>query len=115
MKRTHALAISLLLAIAVLLGSFAAIRSTRLSASAAAPRVDAARLARQNAALDRAEAVLRAELRRKPPAVPALPAPSRVSAPQTVIYRRPPAIVHVVHRHGGERDGGSEQEGGLDD
>ena len=115
MKRTHALLISLVLAVAVLLGSVAAIRSTRLSVNAAPPRVGAAQIARQNAALDRAEAALRAELRKDPPAIAALPAPSRASAPQTVIYRRAPTIVHVVHRHGGENESEGGSEGGLDD
>ena len=84
--------------LAVVMGGFAAIRSTQLSA-AAAPRVSAAQIARQNAALSRAEAKLRAELAKKSPAGSA-----------TVVYRRPPAIVHVIHRHGG--DG---HEGGFDD
>jgi hypothetical protein len=119
MRRTHALLISLVLAGAVLLGSFAAIRATRLSTSAAPPRVGTAQIARQNAALDRAEAALRAELRGKPPAVPALAPARRAAPPQTVVYRRAPTIVHVVHRHGGERDDrggdGRGNDGGLDD
>jgi hypothetical protein len=116
MKRTHALLISLVLAAAVVLGSFAAIRSTQLSTRAAAPRVDAAQLTRQNAALDRAEAALRAQLAKKPPAIkPLAAAAAPAAAPQTVIYRRPPAIVHVIHRHGGEHEDRGEHEGGFDD
>ena len=108
MKRTHALLISLVLAAAVVLGAFAAIRSTSLSTTSRTPKVDTAQVARQNAALDRAEAQLQAELAKRPPAVPALPA----AAPnQTVIYKRPPAIARVVH-HGEHEDG--EHESGRD-
>jgi hypothetical protein len=116
MKRTHALLVSLVLAAAVILGSFAAIRSTRLSTQASAPRVDAAQIARQNAALDRAEAALRAELAKKPPALAALPAGPRAAAPQTVVYRRAPAVVRVIHRHGDDDGHERDHEGGeLDD
>ncbi|MGZ4332646.1 MAG: hypothetical protein ACXVRJ_00015 [Gaiellaceae bacterium] len=113
MKRTHALLISLVLAFAVILGSFAAIRSTQLSASATTPRVSSTEIARQNAALKRAEATLRAQLARKPPAIPALARTARPAAPQTVVYRRAPTVVHVIHRRGAEHeDGGG---GGFDD
>ena len=112
MKRTHALLISLVLALAVVLGSFAAIRSTRLSTAATAPRASSSEIARQNAALSKAEAALRSQLARKPPAIPTLDRKAAVATPQTVVYRRAPAIVHVVHRHGGERDDGG---GSFDD
>ena len=109
MTRTHAALISAVLALAVILGSFAAIRSTQLSTAAAAPHVSSADVARQNAALSRAEASLRAELVRKPPALPTVSRARAVAPPQTVVYKRAPTIVHVIHRHGGddrERDGG---------
>lgn len=109
MKRTHALLISLVLALAVVLGSFAAVRSTQLSAAASAPRVDKAQLARQTAALDRAEAALRAELAKRPPAVPALAASPQARAPQTVVYRRAPA---VIHRDGDDGEDGHDREDG---
>jgi hypothetical protein len=111
MKRTHALIVSLVLAVAVVLGSFAAVRSTQLGTASTTPSVDAGQIGRQNAALDRAEAQLRAQLAQRPPAVKPLPA----AAPnQTVIYKRPPAVVRVVHRSGGEDEGG-EHESGFDD
>lgn len=113
MKRTHAFLISVVLAFAVILGSFAAIRSTQLSTAASKPRVGATEIARQNAALTKAESALRAQLAHKPPPLPRTNAAATAAAPQTVIYRRAPTIVHVVHRHGGEHeDGGS---GGVDD
>ena len=99
MKRTHTLLISVVLGIAVVLGSFAALRSSQLG-SRGATSVPAAQIARQDQALDRAEAALRAELRRKPPALAATPA----AAAPTVVYHRPPPIVRTVHRHGGEHE-----------
>jgi hypothetical protein len=116
MKRTHAFLISVVLAFAVILGSFAAIRSTQLSTAASSPsRVSAAEIARQNAALTRAEAKLRAQLAHKPPAVPAAGPARAAAAPQTVVYRRAPAVVHVIHRHGGEHEDGGAGGGGADD
>jgi len=114
MKRIHAIIIALALAVAVVAGTFAAMRSAQLgAASSATPRVTSSEVARQTHALNRAEAALRAQLRRRPPAVRGVPA--RPAVAQTVIYHRAPTIVHVVHRHGG--DDGSEHGdgGGLDD
>lgn len=115
MKRLPAILIALALAVAVVAGTFAALRTTQLGAKAA-PQVDTTQIARQNRALDRAEAALRAELKRKPPAVSALTAPPAAPA-QTVIYHRPPPVVHVIHRPGGgehESEHGDRGEG-LDD
>ena len=116
MKRTHAFLIALALGIAVVAGTFAALRSQQLARNAV-PRVSTNQYASQTRALDRAEAAIRAELRRRPPAVPALPiagsTPSQ--APQAVIYRRPAPIVRVVHRHGGEHEAESRDGGSFDD
>ena len=115
MKRIHALLIALALAVAVVAGTFAAMRTTQLgtSSTTATQHVSTAEVARQTRILNRAEAALRAQLRRKPPKVPALPA--AVTAPaapaQTVIYHRAPTIVHVLHRHGGEHEGGDSEHG----
>ena len=95
MKRMHALIIAAALGIAVVLGSFAAMRTTH---AASAPTVTSSEVARQNRALDRAESALRAELRQRP---------ARTAAP-TIVYHRPPPVVHVVHRHGGESEDGRE-------
>jgi hypothetical protein len=124
MKRTHAFAVAIAVAFAAIAGTFAALRTTQLGANArATTHVGAAQIAKQNLALDRAERALLAELRKKPPALPPLPAashPSHVTAaaaaPQTVIYHRAPPIVHVIHRHGGEQDGHDGSDGGgMDD
>lgn len=117
MKRTHALLLVLAIASAAVAGTFAALRSSQLRANAA-PKVSAVQIQRQIQSLDRAEAALRAQLRRKPPALPALPhvtsqptgsapaapAPAALaSAPAPrVTYVRAKPIVRIVHRHGGE-------------
>ena len=123
MKRTHALLLVLAVAMAAVAGTFAALRSSQLRANAA-PKVSAVQIQRQNQALDRAEAALRAQLRRKPPALPPVPRTTSqpaVSAPAApalaaaaaprVTYVRPKPIVRIVHRHGGEP---GDHEGGGD-
>lgn len=114
MKRTHAFLIALALGIAVVAGTFAALRSQQLARNAA-PRMSSNQYAAQTRALDRAEAAIKAELRRRPPAVPAVTAATPARAPQAVIYRRPAPIVHVIHRHGGEHETESGDGGGFDD
>ena len=110
-------------AVAAIAGTSAALRSSQLRANAA-PKVSAVQIQRQNQALDRAEAALRAQLRRKPPALPPLqraasqpvtsapaaPAPALAAAAATprVTYVRPKPIVRIVHRHGGEHEGGGD-------
>ncbi len=109
---------------AAVAGTFAALRSSQLRANAA-PKVSAVQIQRQIRSLDRAEAALRAQLRRKPPALPplphatsqtALPAPpapaALASSPApAVTYVRPKPIIHIVHRHGGEH--GDHEDGGT--
>lgn len=112
MKRIPALIIALALAVAVVAGTFAALRTTQLGAKAT-PHVSSAQIARQNRALDRAQAALRVELKRKPPAVSALPAATPPASAQTVIYHRPPPVVRVIPRAGGEHEQGDGRE--LDD
>lgn len=123
MKRTHAFIVAVAVAFAAIAGTFAALRTTQLGANAnASSHVSAAQIAKQNLALDRAERTLLAELHKRPPALPPLPVASRpatapaAAAPQTVIYHRPPPVVHVIHRHGGEQEhDGQDDGGGLDD
>jgi hypothetical protein len=124
MKRTHALIVAIVVAFAAIAGTFAALRTTQLGANAnASSHVSAAQIAKQNLALDRAERTLLAELHKRPPALPPLPVSSRpaaapaAAAPQTVIYHRPPPVVHVIHRHGEQEHDGQEHGdgGGLDD
>jgi hypothetical protein len=113
MKRTHVIAISLMLGAAVLVGGIAATRTAHLGATAQPrPTITNAAIARRMRRLDRVEAALRRALARKPPAVTAAAAaPQRA---QRVVYVRPAPVVHVVHRHGGD-GGGGESEGGGDD
>ncbi len=119
MRRVHALAISLAVAVAAVAGGFAAIRTTVL-ASSTTPHVAQSQIDRQNGMLDRAEAALRAQARQTPPALPAIPTVTTPAAaePPAVVYRRAPAIVRVDPRHGEHEDGepGDGEHGGqLDD
>jgi hypothetical protein len=120
MKRTHALLIALVLAFAVVAGTLAALRTTQLGTrQTTAVGLSSAQIAQRNRALDRAQAALLAELRKRPPALPAVHTVHAVTTPrpapaQTVVYVRPKPIVHVIHRHGGESEsGGDSAQGGA--
>jgi hypothetical protein len=133
MRPRHAAAISLLLALSVAAGAFAAQR-TMVSAShgsAKSSRLSPV-LVRRARALDRMEVSLRRALRQRPPALPRVPhfKPIHVAAAATggtplaanvprasaaaprTIFVRPPARIVTVHRHGGEGND-SENEGGA--
>ena len=97
MKRLHALLIAVALAVATVAGTLAALHTTQLGAKATG-HVSSAQIARQNRALTRAEAALRAELRHKPPAIAKLPRGGQLVAAPTIVYHRPPPVVHVIHR-----------------
>ena len=129
MKTAHALVLALAVGSAAVAGTYAALRTTQLGAAAVqAPQVSPAAIARRSRALDRAEVALRAQLRRRPPALPRVPkaqppvpgvapaAPVAAPAPAPrVLYVRPKPIVHVVHRHGGEPGDSSDEGHGTDD
>ena len=105
MKKIHVATISLLLALAAVLGTFAATRTASLgTASRHAGTVAYATRVKQ---LDAFSAKLRQELAAKPAQ---LQAPARTSVAPRIVYRRPPAIVVVKHtKHG---DDGFEAAGG---
>jgi hypothetical protein len=103
MNKRHATVIALLLGLAVLLGTFAVLRTTRLGAAGRA--ATDARVAAQANRL----AVRERSLRR---ALAAAPASHANSKPPKTVYVRPAPIVVHVHRHGG--DDGS-QESSFDD
>jgi hypothetical protein len=98
MNRRHATAIALLLGFAVLLGTFAVMRTAHLGAASRA--ASDARIAAQERRLAAAERSLRRSL--------ASPSTSSAAAkaPKTV-YVRPAPIVVPLHRHGDEGDEGS--------
>lgn len=104
MRRIHITVIAFALAVAAILGGAAALRTVQLGA-AARPLVSDAAIAQRSHRLDRLEAQLRREARRRPPAVGA------VAAAQPRAYVRPEPIVRVLrrtgddqHERGGERD-----------
>jgi hypothetical protein len=119
MPRKAVLIVALSLAFAAVTGTIALTKTVHLGQAAAKPSVSKRTVAKRKAQLDRFEASLRAELAKKPPAVPTVPpAPPAVPAPtaaapvssslasvQRVIYRRPAPI--IVHKH---RAGGGESE-----
>lgn len=114
MKRVHAVAISVLLAVAALFGVVAVSRTTSVEASK--PGVSPAAIAQRNRELDRTEAALRGALAKRPPALPAVPEPSAGGAAASqIVYRRPAPVVVTTRRPGGEpaehEDGEREHEG----
>lgn len=124
MPRKHALPIVLLLSAAAVAGLVALGRTVALGASTAKPAP--ARIAAREHTLDRYEASLKRELARRPPKLPAVPAPAGASGthgqaagtPPRVLYVRPKPIVVTTHSSSGyegehERDDG--QNGGRDD
>jgi hypothetical protein len=124
--RTQSLIVAVSLGLAVVFGVIALNKTVHLGQAAAAKPVAKSLISKRTAQLDRFEASLRAELRKKPPAVPKVPktpiatptasapaaapaAPAAAPAPaasQRVVYVRPAPI--VVHKH---RPGGGESEG----
>jgi hypothetical protein len=72
-KRTHVLAVSLLLAVAVVAGGFAAFKTVGLgSTSPAAAAGSAGTVAAKDAELDRLEESIQTALERRPPSLPPL-------------------------------------------
>lgn len=133
MPRKAVLIVALSLAFAAVTGTIALTKTVHLGQAAAKPAVSDRLIAKRAAMMARFEASLRAQLRKRPPAVPRLPrvpaassipaasaAPAAVAAaPQRVVYVRPAPIVVHKHRAGGgehETGEGSEgEEGGFDD
>jgi hypothetical protein len=104
MTRRHALVISVFLALALVAGAFAALRTSGLGARASTvPAVEIAAKTRQ---LDRFERALRREAQSRPPALPPLVAGAKVPAtpPAAVISRRAAASVHVDAHDGEEHE-----------
>ena len=118
MHKLNLTLIAALIAGAAVLGTVAAVRTTALST--AHTRSADRTVAQRAKQLDRFEAALRAQLRKRPPALPAVPkpaaapAPSNVQAAPRVVYRRPAPIVVVRHTHHGD-DGEHEAQGGGGD
>jgi len=105
MNRKHIAVISLLLAIAVVLGMVAATRTVGLAATS--HRAADAAFAARTRQLDAFEA----QLRRRLAASHVSPA---AAAPPKIVYHRPPPVVVVRHTHQGD-DSELEIEGGGDD
>ncbi len=121
MSRKAVLIVAFALAFAAVTGTIALTRTAGLGRTAAAGPAATRLIARRTAQLNRFEASLRAELGRRPPAVPKLPATPLASvaaapAAERVVYRRPAPVVVHLHRPGGEHEGADRGEGGgVDD
>ena len=108
MSKAHAILISLLLGVAVVLGAFAAVRTTSLGAAQSS--VSAKSIAVRQQRLNNVEAQLRRSLARRPPALPATSSASVGIAPR-VTYVRAPSIAassSISDEHGdsyGEDEG----------
>jgi len=128
MNRRNATIISLFLALALVLGTAAMLRTAQLGARSTVSSLTAAQIAARSSKLDGFEAQLRTAASQVPPALPAAatPATARASSPaparqpQQVIYVRPKPVVQTVSRHGEGRESEAEHghergEGELDD
>jgi hypothetical protein len=117
MNKTHAAIVALLLAVAAVLGVFAASRTAGIGA-AARSQASTATIAARAHRLDSVEAALRKALRDRPPALPAVPnAPTASVAPPATVYRRPAPLVvvrHTGHHEDGEGHERGDGEGGDD-
>jgi hypothetical protein len=131
MNRTRSLIVSLAVGVAAVAGVFALGHTLALGAQSHATTDK--QVAVRTAQLNRYEASLRKELAQKPPVLPPVPkagtagtasvianAPATTAgtvtsaAPVRVVYHRPPPIVVVKHRAGGEHE--TETQGaGADD
>jgi hypothetical protein len=125
MPRTRALIVSLAVGLAAVAGVFALGNTLSLGNQAHVSKDK--QVTQRTAQLNRYEASLRKALAQKPPALPPVPAAATVTqstqsavsapvqsvAPVRVVYHRPPPIVVIKHRAGGEP--GSEFEGAEQD
>ena len=74
MARKHVLLVSLLLGLAVAIGTLAAVRTTQAGRpSATAAKVSSGSLVQRSRALDRVQASLHKALSRRPPKLPGVP------------------------------------------
>ena len=125
MKRSHALTISLLLAVAVVAGGFAAVKTAALGGQSGGTVAADAAVATKTAQLDRFERKLKTALAQKPPKLPSLEKHSTTaSSGARVVYVQAPAAASSTppsggaeaedeHEDGGEH--GDSEGGGLDD
>jgi hypothetical protein len=109
MNKAHLTILAVLFAAAAVLGAVAVTRTTHLGAASRTTQ-DAAVQARTHQ-LRAYAAMLKKQLDRKPPALPAVPKAhvSAAHAAPRIVYQQPPPVVVTLHHHG---DDGSDGEGG---
>ncbi|MGH3059331.1 MAG: hypothetical protein ACRDPP_14010 [Gaiellaceae bacterium] len=110
MNRLHALVVAVLLGIAAVAGSYAALGTTALGVTATEATISDAQIAAREAKLDKAARALRRAAKRKPPALPPLPArrssASLVAAPGsgTAVAPAPGPLAFRDHDHDSDDD-----------
>jgi hypothetical protein len=120
MKKTHVLAVALILGLAAAFGVVAASRTAGVG-TASRSHVASTSITARAHRLDRVELALRRALRDRPPALPAVPKASPVpvapvaAAPQQVVFRRAAPIVVIKHGTHHESEHEAEGDGGGDD
>ena len=114
MRKIHVTAVSLLLALAVVLGLAATTRTVTLGGAASGS--SAALVQARTKQLDAYQRSLERQLAQARAARPAARTTAPAQAPVKIVYHRPPPVVVVTHTHYGD-DGGSEsaREGGGGD
>jgi hypothetical protein len=110
MSKAHAILISLLLGVAVVLGAFAAVRTTSVAAEQSSAAAESIAVRQQR--LDNVEAQLQRSLARRPPALPATSSASVGIAPRVTYVRAPSVAVAPPDEQGdsyGEDEGYEEE------
>jgi len=122
MARKHVLLVSLMLGLAIAIGTLAAVRTTQAGKpSTTAVKVSSGSLAQRSRALDRVQASLHKALSRRPPTLPRAPAHASagtgpaVAAPPRIEYVRPAPIVVTKHRSHGDDGVADHESEGRDD
>jgi hypothetical protein len=105
MARKHALFISLAVAAALVAGTFAALRTTELGASAATPAVSEAQISARDRQLDRIQTRLERQARKRPPRLSAVRTPAGPSG----------GVAALVSSSSGPSGGGSHEDDGHSD
>ena len=112
MRRTHVVAVAVLIGIAAALGTYAATRTSDLGVQArkGSDKAAAAQIAAKTKRLDALEASLHKALARKPPALPPLPkAQPQSQAPQRLVYTAPqPTVIRSASPAPAARSGEQE-------
>jgi hypothetical protein len=96
LNKVHALVIAVLLGVAAVAGTYAALETTELGIQAEAATVSGAQLAKREKKLDKAERALTRAANKRPPALPPLPARQSPAMLASSSTSSPPAPASVA-------------------